>query len=109
MWANVWDGRYHPSLPLFTAAPASGATYQNLTASPTTILQPVHALRRGTAGTVGVALGPSSPPTVLYTRRVAADSDASAPDVVELLVPAGYYYAFSVTDAALGLPTALRR
>lgn len=108
--ATQWDGRpYHPALPLLTAPPTSGVAYQNLTASPMTVLQPVYALRPGTPGNVRVSLGPSAPPTVLYARHVAAASTASAPDLVELQVPAAYYYAFTVTDAALGLPTALRR
>ena len=105
-----WNGRpYHPAVKPPTPLPVSGTSYQNLEAGPITVMQSVYAQSAGAPGTVHVALGPTPPPSPIYTRVVSSASQASAPDLVEIEVPSAYYYSFTVSDAVLGPLVAFRR
>lgn len=84
-----------PSSPL-----VSGTVYQNTYMVPIIIYQPAYATTSGTAGTVAVALGGSSPGTV-FTQRINGSSTSSGPDVIQLRVAPGQYYSFTTTGATL--------
>lgn len=104
LWAISDNLGFNP-LGLLTppASPlASGTIYQNTFLVPITIYQPVYATTSGTAGTVSVAIGPSSTPATLYVVQVSGNTSSAEPAVCPpLRVPAGWYYSFSTTGATL--------
>lgn len=80
----------------------SGTVYQNTYGSPITIYQPAYTT---VAGTVAVALGPTSTPPTIYTKQVAATTTAAQPDVDIVRVPPGFYFSFTATSATLATAT----
>jgi len=85
--------------------PASGTVYQNLTFQDIIIYLPVYASTSGTNGSVAVALGTSSSPSTIYTKFVSGSTSSSAPEVVTVEVPAGWYYSFTGTGVTFGTST----
>ena len=79
----------------------SGTVYQNKTAVPITIYQPAYATTSGTAGSVAVALGSSGTPATLFTQWVNGSTTSTLPEVIQLRVPPGWYYSFTITGATL--------
>jgi len=83
----------------------SGTVYQNTSGVLVTIYQPAYATTSGTAGTVAVALGPTSTPPTIFTKQIPGTTSSSAPDMVEVRVPPGWYYAFTASGATLATAT----
>ena len=79
----------------------SGTVYQNTLGITITIYQPAYASTSGTAGTVAVALGPTSTPPTIFTKQIPGTSSSTAPDMVEVRVPPGWYYSMTATSATL--------
>ena len=79
----------------------SGTVYQNATPYTITIYQPAYATTSGTAGSVAVALGSSSSPSTLFTQWVNGSTTSTLPEVIQLRVPPGWYYSFTITGATL--------
>lgn len=79
----------------------SGSVYQNRYGVPITIYQPAYATTSGTAGTVAVALGPTSTPPTIFTKQIPGTTSSTAPDMVEVRVPPGWYYSMTATSATL--------
>ena len=92
---------YRPSLAPAATPFVSGTAYQNTYALPVRIYQPVYATTAGTAGTVEVAVGNGGAPAALYTRQVSGASTNAQPDVIDVDVPAGFWYSFTATGATL--------
>lgn len=108
MGANIFNGQpNHPAITPPASPLISGTVYQNTSGVPFTIYQPVYASTSGTAGSVAVALGASSTPSTLFTDYVPGDASSSAPKVVQLRVPPGWYYSFTTTGATLADATIL--
>jgi hypothetical protein len=83
----------------------SGTVYQNQSMVPFVIYQPAYATASGTAGTVAVALGPASTPPTIFTKQIPGTTSSAAPDLVEIRVPAGWYYSFTASAATLATAT----
>jgi hypothetical protein len=101
------------SLSLQANPPVSGTVYQNRNPAKIKILLPVYASTSGTAGSVSVAMGNNSsntnPPTIptLYTKYINGGTSSSSPEIVELTVPAGWYYSFTGSGVTFGTATVL--
>lgn len=94
------------ALPSQTISPpasplVSGTVYQNTSSVPIAIYQPAYATASGTAGSVAVAIGPTSAPATLYTRQIPGATTGTSPDVCTVRVPPGWYYSFTATGATL--------
>jgi len=85
----------------------SGTVYQNTAFVDYTIYQPAYATASGTAGTVAVALGPASTPPTIFTKQIPGTTSSAAPDLVEIRVPAGWYYSFTASAATLATATVM--
>jgi len=83
----------------------SGTIYQNTQPVTVTIYQPAYATTSGTAGTVAVALGSNSTPSTIFTKQIPGTTSSSAPDMVEVRVPSGWYYSFTASGATLATAT----
>ena len=101
-------GGYPPSVP---SSITSGTVYQNQNPLKVRIYLPVYASTAGTAGSVSVAMGNNqsnaSPPSIptLYTKFINGSTSSSAPEIVTVEVPAGWYYSFTGTGVTFGTPT----
>ena len=107
----VWTGSL-PVLPAITSLPslsanppASGTVYQNDNPYDIRIYLPAYATTSGTAGSVAIALGSSSTPSAIGTKYINGSTSSSATDIIELVVPAGWYYEFTLTGVTLGTAT----
>jgi len=103
-------GGYPPSGP---SSITSGTVYQNQNPTKVRIYLPVYATTSGTAGSVSVAMGNNqsnaSPPSIptIYTKFINGSTSSSAPEVVTVEVPAGWYYSFTGSGVTFGTPTVL--
>jgi len=101
-------GGYPPSVP---NSITSGTVYQNQNPLKVRIYLPVYASTSGTAGSVSVAMGNNqsgaSPPSIptIYTKFINGSTSSSAPEVVTVEVPAGWYYSFTGTGVTFGTAT----
>ncbi|MEM3845651.1 MAG: hypothetical protein QXU98_08120 [Candidatus Parvarchaeota archaeon] len=87
--------------------PASGTVYQNNTRYDYRIYLPAYATTSGTSGTVAIALGPSSSPSTIGTKFINGSTSSSATEIIELVVPAGWYYKFTATGVTFGTATVI--
>jgi hypothetical protein len=90
---------------LSTNPPATATVYQNTNPYDIRIYLPAYASTSGTAGTVAIALGSSSSPSTIGTRYISGSTSSSSTDILELVVPAGWYYEFTLTGVTLGTAT----
>ena len=86
--------------------PVSGTVYQNLNPFDIEIYLPSYATTAATAGTVAVALGPTSTPTAIATEYVSGSTSATSVTLVRIRVPAGWYYSFTATGASFASASA---
>jgi hypothetical protein len=82
-----------PTLPLTTTT-----VYQNTSGSSVVVRQPVYATSLNTAGSVAVAMDATSALATLYTKFVNGATTSGATEMIELEVPAWYYYSFTLTN-----------
>ncbi|MEM3862244.1 MAG: hypothetical protein QW203_07175, partial [Thermoplasmatales archaeon] len=61
----------------------------------------------GTAGSVAIALGSTSTPSTIGTKFINGSTSSSATEIIELVVPAGWYYEFTSTGVTFGTATVL--
>ena len=87
---------------------ASGTVYQNTTNSYQTLVIPVYASTAGTAGSVAIALGPSSTPAAWGTQYVSGNTSSTTCTLINLRVPPQWYYSVTVTDATIGTPAGIQ-
>ncbi|MEM3829494.1 MAG: hypothetical protein QXP36_09825 [Conexivisphaerales archaeon] len=87
--------------------PASGTVYQNTNPYNIRIYLPAYATTSGTAGSVAIALGSSSSPSTIGTKFINGSTSSSATEIIELVVPAGWYYKFTATGVTFGTATVL--
>jgi hypothetical protein len=85
-----------PALPL-----TSGQAYQNTYGAAAVVYQPVYPTVGGVSGSVTAALGPTSTPPLLFATEVPGTATADAPLTVSVRVPAGWWYAWTVSGAVL--------
>ncbi|MEM3862147.1 MAG: hypothetical protein QW203_06685, partial [Thermoplasmatales archaeon] len=92
--------------PTLTAnPPVSGTVYQNKNPYDIRIYLPAYATTSGTAGSVAIALGSSSTPSTIGTKFINGSTSSSATEIIELVVPAGWYYEFTATGVTFGTAT----
>ena len=97
---------YYYSTPSISAnPPVSGTIYQNTNPFDIILMIPVYASTSGTAGSVAIYLGSSSPPSQVGTKYVNGATSSSATDFIELHIPAGWYYELTLSGATLGTAT----
>lgn len=97
---------YNPSSTFGSSGFASGTTYQNNGKSYMSIYLPTWATTSGTAGTVAVAMGPTSGSlNPVYTRFVSGSTTSSLPEIISIRIPPGWYYKFTASGATLGTGT----
>ena len=94
-----------PTPTLSTNPPTSGTVYQNTNPYDIRIYLPAYASTSGTAGTVVIALGSSSSPSTIGTRYISGSTSSSSTDILELVVPAGWYYEYTLTGVTLATAT----
>ncbi|MEM3860627.1 MAG: hypothetical protein QW478_14740, partial [Candidatus Micrarchaeaceae archaeon] len=87
--------------------PASATVYQNTNPFDIRIYLPAYATTSGTAGSVAIALGSSSTPSTIGTKFINGSTSSSATEIIELVVPAGWYYEFTATGVTFGTATVL--
>ena len=92
----------------FSPSVTSGTVYQNTTYSYQTLVIPVYASTAGTAGSVAIALGPSSIPAGWGTQYVSGSTSSTACTLINLRVPPQWYYSVTVTDATIGTPAGIQ-
>ncbi|MEM3861590.1 MAG: hypothetical protein QW203_03795 [Thermoplasmatales archaeon] len=85
--------------------PASGTVYQNTNPYNIRIYLPAYATTSGTAGSVAIALGSTSTPSTIGTKFINGSTSSSATEIIELVVPAGWYYEFTSTGVTFGTAT----
>ncbi|MEM3861953.1 MAG: hypothetical protein QW203_05685 [Thermoplasmatales archaeon] len=92
--------------PTLTANPPVSATvYQNTNLYDIRIYLPAYATTSGTAGSVAIALGSTSTPSTIGTKFINGSTSSSATEIIELVVPAGWYYEFTATGVTFGTAT----
>ncbi|MEM3860391.1 MAG: hypothetical protein QW478_13515 [Candidatus Micrarchaeaceae archaeon] len=96
-----------PTPTLSANPPVSGTVYQNLNVYDIRIYLPAYATTSGTAGSVAIALGSSSSPSTIGTKFINGSTSSSATEIIELVVPAGWYYEFTSTGVTFGTATVL--
>ncbi|MEM3862234.1 MAG: hypothetical protein QW203_07125 [Thermoplasmatales archaeon] len=96
-----------PSPTLSANPPVSGTVYQNLNVYDIRIYLPAYATTSGTAGSVTIALGSSSTPSTIGTKYINGSTSSSATEIIELVVPAGWYYEFTATGVTFGTATVM--
>ncbi|MEM3859351.1 MAG: hypothetical protein QW478_08080 [Candidatus Micrarchaeaceae archaeon] len=95
-------------IPSITANPPVTATvYRNTNPYDIRIYLPAYATTSGTAGSVAIALGSTSTPTAIGTKFINGSTSSSATEIIELVVPAGWYYEFTSTGVTFGTATVL--
>ena len=82
--------------------PASGTVYQNTNPYDIEIDLPVYATTSGTAGYVTVAKGLTSSVTTIANQYVSGDTSSSSTQIIQLRVPAGWYYEFTASGVTFG-------
>ena len=87
--------------------PASGTVYQNTNPYDIRIYLPAYATTSGTAGSVAIALSSSSTPSTVGTKFVSGSTSSSATEIIELVVPAGWYYEFTASGVTFGTATVI--
>ncbi|MEM3193031.1 MAG: hypothetical protein QW292_13305 [Candidatus Parvarchaeota archaeon] len=87
--------------------PVSGTVYQNTNYYDIRIYLPVYATTAGTAGSVTIALGSSSTPPTIGTKFINGSTSSSATEIIELVVPMGFYYEFTATGVTFGTATVM--
>ncbi|MEM3895624.1 hypothetical protein, partial [Thermofilum sp.] len=87
--------------------PASGTVYRNTNPYDIRIYLPAYATTSGTAGSVAIALGSSSSPSTIGTKFINGSTSSSATEIIELVVPAWWYYEFTATGVTFGTATVL--
>ncbi|MEM0134387.1 MAG: hypothetical protein QXU18_04060 [Thermoplasmatales archaeon] len=87
--------------------PASGTVYQNTNPYDIRIYLPAYATTSGTAGSVAIALGTSGTPSTIGTKFINGSTSSSATDIIELVVPASWYYEFTATGVTFGTATVI--
>ncbi|MEM3862206.1 MAG: hypothetical protein QW203_06985 [Thermoplasmatales archaeon] len=85
--------------------PASATVYQNMNPFDIRIYLPAYATTSGTAGSVSIALGSTSTPSTIGTKFINGSTSSSATEIIELVVPAGWYYEFTATGVTFGTAT----
>jgi len=106
---NRYFGGFPPSLQ--ANPPVSGTIYQNQDPTKIKILLPTYATTSGTSGSVAVAMGynesGTDPPTIptLFTKYIDGATSSTQTELIELNVPAGWYYSFTGTDVTFGTAT----
>lgn len=85
--------------------PVSATAYQNTNPYDIRIYLPAYATTSGTAGTVAIALGSTSSPTAIGTKFISGSTSSSSTDILELVVPAGWYYEYTLTGVTLATAT----
>ena len=96
---------YNVTPSLTTNPPATATVYQNTNPYDIRIYLPAYASTSGTAGTVAIALGSSSSPSTIGTRYISGSTSSSSTDILELVVPAGWYYEYTLTGVTLATAT----
>ena len=81
--------------------PVSATAYQNTNPYDIRIYLPAYATTSGTAGTVAIALGSTSSPTAIGTKFISGSTSSSSTEIIELVVPAGWYYEVTLTGTTL--------
>ncbi|MEM3845518.1 MAG: hypothetical protein QXU98_07450 [Candidatus Parvarchaeota archaeon] len=87
--------------------PVTATVYQNQNPFDIRIYLPAYATTSGTAGSVAIALGSSSSPSTIGTKYINGSTSSSATEIIELVVPAGWYYEFTATGVTFGTATVL--
>ncbi|MEM3862392.1 MAG: hypothetical protein QW203_07940, partial [Thermoplasmatales archaeon] len=87
--------------------PVSATVYQNTNPYDIRIYLPAYATTSGTAGSVTIALGSSSSPSTIGTKFINGSTSSSATEIIELVVPAGWYYEFTATGVTFATATVL--
>ena len=90
-----------PTPSLTANPPVSGTAYQNTNPYDIRIYLPAYATTSGTAGTVAIALGSTSSPTAIGTKFISGSTSSSSTEIIELVVPAGWYYEVTLTGTTL--------
>ncbi|MEM3862399.1 MAG: hypothetical protein QW203_07975, partial [Thermoplasmatales archaeon] len=85
--------------------PVSATVYQNTNMFDIRIYLPAYATTAGTAGSVTIALGASSTPPTIGTKFINGSTSSSATEIIELVVPMGFYYEFTATGVTFGTAT----
>ncbi|MEM3845758.1 MAG: hypothetical protein QXU98_08655 [Candidatus Parvarchaeota archaeon] len=99
---------YYPSPSISANPPASGTVYQNTNPYDIRIYLPAYATTSGTAGSVTIALGSTSTPSTIGTKFINSSTSSSASEIIELVVPAGWYYEFTSTGVTFGTATVVQ-
>ncbi|MEM3862204.1 MAG: hypothetical protein QW203_06975 [Thermoplasmatales archaeon] len=94
-----------PSPTLTANPPVSGTVYQNTNLYDIRIYLPAYATTSGTAGSVAIALGSTSTPSTIGTKFINGSTSSSATEIIELVVPGGWYYEFTATGVTFGTAT----
>ena len=93
------------SITLSSNPPASGSVYQNTYPFPIRILLPVYAVSSGTAGSISIYLGESSTPSLITAKYISGATSSASTDLVELVVPPGWYYEFTYSSVTSSTAT----
>ncbi|MEM3859328.1 MAG: hypothetical protein QW478_07965 [Candidatus Micrarchaeaceae archaeon] len=96
-----------PSPTLTANPPVSGTVYQNTNLYDIRIYLPAYVTTSGTAGSVEIALGSTSTPSTIGTKFINGSTSSSATEIIELVVPGGWYYEFTATGVTFGTATVL--
>ena len=108
-FVNLIDNITVAALPVQSAPTiVSGTVYQNTSSGYQTIDIPCYASTAGTAGTVAVAYGASSTPSIIYTQYVSGSTSSTAQAVIHLRIPPHWYYELTVTGVTLGTATMIQ-
>lgn len=99
---------HYPAAAIPTNPPVSGTVYQNTLAYAIRVYLPVTYSPTSTAAaTMTPAVGPTATPTALPTESEPAGLTAGTIRTYILLVPAGWYFSFTATNATLGTAVAV--
>lgn len=90
------------SLSIQANPPVSATVYQNLYPFTIHIMLPVYVTTSGTAGYVTIAKGSTSTPTVIGNQFVNGSTSSTSTEIINLIVPAGWYYEFTASGVTFG-------
>ena len=77
--------------------PVSGTVYQNNSGQWLTVMQMCYASTSGTAGNVGVSLGPTSSPASVFGEYINGSTTSGNPHTIVFRVPPQWYYKFTTS------------
>lgn len=91
-----------PTPTLTPNPPVTATQYQNLNFNSIRVYLPAYASTSGTDGTVAVAMGAKSGSlTTILTKRIAGGTSSTDTDIVEFIIPGGWWYELTLSGVTL--------